>query len=100
MARFLVTYVGGAMPHDPEIMAQARAAFMAWAEQTGSALVDPGAPVRTVAVLASGAPADEVSVSGYSIIEADDVDAAKALLASHPFLGRGGTLQVSEALVI
>ena len=100
MARFLVTYIGGGMPHDPELMAQAQAAFMAWAEQTGPALVDPGAPVHTVATLAAGTPAEQASVDGYSIIEADDVDAAKALLASHPFIGRGGTLQVSQALIV
>jgi hypothetical protein len=100
MARFLVTYMGGGMPHDPELMAQAKAAFLAWAQQTGPALVDPGAPVQTVATVAAGTPAEEVSVNGYSIIEADNVDAAKALLASHPFIGRGGTLQLSQALTV
>jgi hypothetical protein len=98
MARFLITYIGGGMPHDPELIAQARAAFMVWAQKTGQALVDPGAPVQTVAVLAGNDPAAEAAVSGYSIIEATDADAAKALLADHPFLGRGGTLQVSQAI--
>jgi hypothetical protein len=98
MPRFLVTYVGGAMPHDPEIMAQARAAFGAWLAQSGGAVTDPGAPVRTVARLAAGEPADEAQVSGFSIIEASDVEAAKELLSTHPFIGRGGTLQVSECI--
>jgi len=96
MAKFLVTYVGGGMPHDPELMAQARAAFAAWLAESGDAVTDPGAPVRTVARLASGEPAAEVEVSGFSIIEAADADAARELLSTHPFIGRGGTLQVSE----
>ena len=41
-------------------------------------------------------PAAEVEVNGFSIIEAADVAAAKQILSSHPFIGRGGTLQVSE----
>ena len=98
MAKYLVTYVGGGMPHDPELMAQARAAFGKWLEQSGGAVLDPGAPVRTVATIAQGEPASEVAVSGYSIVEAQDVDAVRALLSSHPFIGRGGTLQVSEFL--
>src|SRR5215469_16091527 len=96
MAKFLVTYVGGGMPHDPELMAQARAAFGAWLATCGDAVTDPGAPVRTVARLAAGEPAAEAEVSGFSIIEASDIEAAKRLLSTHPFIGRGGTLQVSE----
>lgn len=96
MAKYLVTYVGGGMPHDPELMAQARAAFGQWLEQSGAAVVDPGAPVRTVAMIAQGEAAAEVSVNGYSIVEADDLDAVRELLSSHPFIGRGGSLQVSE----
>jgi hypothetical protein len=77
-------------------MAQARAAFGARLAQFGDAVTDPGAPVQTVAMLATGEPAAEVNVNGFSIIEATDVEAAKQLLATHPFIGRGGTLQVSE----
>ena len=98
MSKFLVTYVGGGMPHDPELMAQAKAAFGQWLESAGSAVLDPGAPVATVSRVAAGEPADEVSVNGYSIIEADGAAAAIALLQTHPFVGRGGTLQVSEFL--
>jgi hypothetical protein len=100
MPRFLVTYVGGGMPHDPELMAQARAAFGEWLARSGDAVTDPGAPVHTVARLATGEPAAEVAVNGFSIIEAADADAAKELLSSHPFIARGGTLQVSEFLSV
>jgi len=98
MARFLATYIGGGMLHDPELMAQARAAFGAWLAQTGGAVTDPGAPVRTVARLAAAEPADEAQLSGFSILEAPDVEAAKELLSTHPFIGRGGTLQLSECI--
>ena len=96
MPKFLVTYVGGGMPHDPELMAQARAAFGAWLAESGGAVTDPGAPVQTVARLAAGEPAPEVQVNGFSIIDVSDLEVAKELLSTHPFIGRGGTLQVSE----
>jgi hypothetical protein len=100
MATFLVMYVGAGMPHDPELMAQARAAFQDWLTQVGDAVTDPGAPVRTVATIAAGEPAAQVEVSGYSVVEAADLDAVKQLLSTHPFIGRGGTLQVSECMTV
>jgi hypothetical protein len=104
MARFLVTYHAEEMPHDPESMAKAREAFMAWAAKTGSALVDPGAPIRSTSTVAAagwdrGGRAD-TPFSGWSVLEADDADAAAELLSDHPFIGRGGTLQISEPVDI
>ena len=97
MARFLVTYHGGEMPHDPESMARARDAFLQWAARTGPALVEPGAPVMATRMLSAGGVNDaaEAAVSGWSVLEAPDADAAIDLLRDHPFIGRGGTLQVS-----
>jgi hypothetical protein len=37
-----------------------------------------------------------VAIGGYTVIEAADVDAAVAVLRSHPFVARGATLQVDE----
>ena len=99
MAQFLVTYHGMGHP-DPEAMAAARAAFQSWVESVGDAVVDPGAPVSYVSQVADGAPAAIAEISGYSIIKAASVDEARTLLASHPFIARGGTLQIGECLGI
>ena len=100
MARFLVIYHGSEMPHDPEIMAQAKAAFERWVEEVGEAVVDPGAPLRMVAQVSKDDPGEPVDVSGYSIIEAENAEAAVALLQSHPFVARGGILQVNEPVAV
>ena len=76
-------------------------AFMAWVDQVGSALVDPGAPLGGSAVVSREGVADglaEGPAGGYSILEADDLAAAAELLRDHPFIGRGGSLQVSQAI--
>lgn len=99
MARFLVTYHAGEMPHDPESMLQAREAFMQWAGKTGDALVDAGAPVQSTRTVSSEGTQDgpaEGPFSGWSVIEAADAQAAADILSDHPFIGRGGVLQISE----
>jgi hypothetical protein len=99
MARFLVTYHASEMPHDPESIAKAREAFMKWAQQTGPALVDPGAPIRATKIISTEGTRDgsaDGPFNGWSVIEADDAEAAVKVLSDHPFIGRGGVLQVSE----
>ncbi|MEP6753227.1 MAG: hypothetical protein ABI959_10835 [Candidatus Dormiibacterota bacterium] len=99
MPKFLVTYHGSNMPHDPESMTKARDAFMQWAQKTGRALVEPGAPIagtRTVSSEGTKTGGADGPPNGWSVIEAQDLSAAAKLLADHPFIGRGGVLQISE----
>ena len=98
MAKFLVTYHGGGMPHDPELVAQAKAAFQQWLSEQGDAVVDPGDPVNMVAQVSNGTPTSPVEIGGYSIIEAPTKDDAVKLLQNHPFVKRGGTLQLNQAI--
>ena len=96
MPRYLITYQG--MPHvDPTQMEQAREAFGNWLRETGDAVVDPGAPTNAVAHVASGEPV-RLEIGGYSIIEAPTKDDAVKLLQNHPFVKRGGTLQLNQAI--
>jgi hypothetical protein len=99
MPKFLVTYHGGGAPA-PEEAQDAIAAFMAWASSAGKALTDPGAPLgpaKTVSATAiSDGPADGPAL-GYSVLETADLDSAVELVKSHPFVTRGGSLQVSSA---
>ena len=101
MARFLVTYYPGGMPQDPGSIAQARHAFAEWAVKTGAALAEAGAPIRSTTTLSgdgihNGAPAGPFM--GWSVIEAEDGSTAVRLLRDHPFLSRGGIVQLSEPI--
>jgi hypothetical protein len=88
------------MPNDPALMAQAKAAFGKWVSEAGSALIDPGAPVHVVKLVSNGGAPVAADIGGYSIIEAPTVDEVARILQSHPFVARGGTLQVNEVLVV
>ena len=101
MPSFLVTYHGGGMPDDEEGRQQAMAAFGAWVGKMGDALTDPGAPLGPSMTVSSDRVREgdaEGRVAGYSVIRADDMDAAVDLVRDHPFVSRGGSLQVTEAV--
>lgn len=100
MAKYLVTYHGGSMPANPEQAAAMQAAFGEWLSKAGDAVVDPGAPIRPAAQLPKDKPAPHGEIGGYSVIEAPSLEAAVDVLKSHPFVARGGTLQVHEALAL
>lgn len=75
-------------------------AWMAWSARLGPALIDFGVPLGNgKAVTSSGATATSSEVNGYSIIEADNVDAAVALTDGHPHL-RQGTIEVLETMPV
>lgn len=99
MAHFLVTYHDGGMSDDPAGMAEAQRTFMLWATKAGSALTDRGAQVRSTTTMTRNAvPAGGVEspLVGWSVIEAIDAEEAVFILRDHPFLDRGGTLQIHQ----
>jgi hypothetical protein len=103
MPTYLITYHGGSVPDSPEAAQQALAAFKAWVASAGDSVIDPGAqlgPSKAVTPdgISDGAAAGHLG--GYSLISADSLDAAAALVKDHPFVGRGGSLQVSENMVL
>ena len=95
-----MTYHGGSMPADAAQAEQIKNAFGEWLQKAGSAVVDPGAPLMPATQVANGIPLSRAPIGGYSVIEAEDLDAAVNVLRSHPFVARGGTLQVDEAVAI
>ena len=102
MPTYLVTYHGaGGPPPSPEAREQMMAAFGAWVASVGDHMVDPGAPLGPSQTVSSEGVSDQgpgAGVGGYSVIKADDMDAAVGLVKNHPFVARGGSLRVSEAV--
>ena len=92
MAKFIYLYRGPATPmsdRTPEQGAERQAAFGAWMEKAGAALVDVGSPFGTSAsVRDDGTEGTAGDLIGYTIVEADDLAAAKALTDGLPFLSR------------
>jgi hypothetical protein len=102
MPTYLITYHGGpGMPTDPAAVQQMLAAFQGWVAEVGAAMRDPGAPLAAAKTVSADRDVDgqsEAAIGGYTVLEAGSLDEAVGLVRSHPFLTRGGSLQVSEAV--
>jgi hypothetical protein len=99
MANFLLTYHGeGGMPTSAEETATVMAAWGAWFGKLGEAVVDPGNPTsRSRAISPDGSVMDATSApTGYTVIRADNLDAAVELSKGCPVLASGQVVLVSE----
>ena len=88
MSKYLLIYQGqmdGPMPElSPEENDAMMKAWTDWMGRVGPALADGGAPTGDRArVGGSGGP---LPITGYNIVDAGDLEAAKALCDGHPFL--------------
>jgi len=84
---------------------QARAgmeAWMAWVTRAGRAVVDIGAPLGRATAVGGGSGTDkDDNIVGFSILQADSIDAVSRLLEGHPHLKVPGfTIAVLEALPV
>jgi hypothetical protein len=87
VARFMYLYRGPAPTLTPEQAEERMAAFGAWMERVGPALVDVGRPFgASGSVRDDGTDGTTGDLTGYTIVEADDLAAAKALTDGLPFL--------------
>ena len=89
-----------ATPPDPEQVDAVMGAWNAWAGKVGDRLVDFGTPLANgVRVTPDGTSPSSREVAGYSIIEADSLDAAVDLAKVHPHLSMPGgcEIEVHEA---
>ena len=106
MTKYLVLYrskvsaaeqMEGASPEDAQAGMDA---WMQWAGKVGNAMVDMGSPLQTVTTV--GGSSDGPYIGGFSVLEADSADAAKALVDGHPHLMSPGdpSIEVLEYLPV
>jgi hypothetical protein len=100
MTKYVFTYHGtGDMPATEEGVAAVMEAWGAWFGSLGDALTDGGnpfGPCRTVAPDGSVTDGNVASLSGYSIVEARDLDAAVNVAHGCPVLAADGSGSVCE----
>ncbi|MEP5937076.1 MAG: YciI family protein [Erythrobacter sp.] len=101
MPRFALIYRNANPPSTPEEGQQHMAAWMAWSNGLGAAMIEPGMPFsQSVAVSLTGTSEDigPHQLNGISIVEADDRQAALAMAQSCPHMTMGGDIVVSEGM--
>lgn len=72
-------------------------AWASWAKKAGTALVDMGAPVGDSTLIKG--TAGQGHVGGYSIVQAESLDAAKRMFEGHPHFGApGASIELLELM--
>lgn len=93
MAKFILLYRGPATPMDQisqEASVQISQGWSTWIDKVGTSMVEVGEPFGSgTAVRADGSTTSATDLNGYTIVEAADIDGAKALCDGHPFLSDG-----------
>ena len=99
MPQYVIVYLGGDQPSSPEEGKQHFSKYRAWLSSLGDSAVSPANPLKntnTVNSDGSVASGGKTSMSGFTIVEADSMEAALLIAKACPFLDIGGSLEVSE----
>ena len=91
MPQFVLVYLGGNPPSTPEEGKKQFSKYMEWLTSLGDAAVSPANPLKNTSTVNAGGTR---KVSGYTIIEADSMEAALSISKACPFLDFGGSLEV------
>ncbi|MCP4319237.1 MAG: hypothetical protein GY789_25415 [Hyphomicrobiales bacterium] len=100
MPKYVFAYHGGKAPESPEEGAKVMAAWTAWFETISASIVDPGNPVGMSKTVTAGGVADNGGanpLSGYTLVNADSIDAAIELAKGCPIL-EDGSVEVAETM--
>ena len=101
MTQYIITYLGGNQPSTPEEGKQHFAKYQQWLSSLGDSAVSPANPFKntnTVNPDGTVTAGSTTAMSGYTIIEANSMEAALEIAKACPFLDIGGSLEVSELI--
>jgi hypothetical protein len=102
MGKYVFAYRGGSMSETPEAQEAAMKAWIDWFGTLGNAVVEAGNPFgASAAVQADGSPGPATAgLTGYSVLQADDLELATKLAGGCPILAGGGTVEVYETIAM
>ena len=101
MPQYIMTYLGGEKPSSPEEGKKHMSKYMEWLSSLGDAAISPANPLkdtRTVKSDGSVVSGGASSMSGFTVIEVESMEAALVIAKACPFLDVGGSLEVSELM--
>ena len=103
MSQYILVYLGGNQPSTQEEGKAHFAKYKEWLASLGDAAISPANPLKnTHTVNPDGTVTNigKTTMSGYTIIDAVSMEAALSLASACPFLDIGGSLEVSELVVM
>lgn len=103
MTNYVLTYKGGGMPETEAEQQATMAAWGAWYESLGAAVVDGGNPFGPSMTVASDGSTSEgaaAGLGGYTILSAESLAAAADLAKGCPILTNGGSVELYETFQV
>jgi hypothetical protein len=102
MPKYLLGYHGGGMPQTPEEGEKIMKAWNDWFGQLGKAVVDGGNPTKPGKTVTANGKVSEGGganpLTGYSILEAGNLDDAVRMAKGCPIVTSGGSIEVAELM--
>jgi hypothetical protein len=96
MAKWVLLYVGGDIPASEEEGAAVMAAWGDWFTKNDDVIADKGSAFGAVSGVGAALPAS--GVTGYTVLDATDADAAASLVKDHPHLAANGRIEIHQTL--
>lgn len=99
MAQYIIFYLGGDQPPSPEEGRQHFTKYKEWLDSLGDSVISPMNPIKDTSTVnpdGTVTKGSATSMSGYTIIQAESIDAVLEMAKASPFLDIGGSLEVSE----
>jgi hypothetical protein len=103
MSQYVLVYLGGDPPSSPEEGKRHFSKYTDWLSSLGDAAVSPANPLKDTSTVhpdGTVTTGGTTTMSGYTIIQADSMEAALSIAQACPFLEIGGSLEVSELVVM
>jgi hypothetical protein len=100
MANYVLAYKGGSMAATEAEREAAMAAWGSWFGTLGQAVVDAGNPFGASTSVSADGSGGQGSLTGYSVLAADDLAAAAELAKGCPVLANGGSVEVYETIQV
>jgi hypothetical protein len=101
MAQYIIVYLGGEQPANAEEGQQHMEKYREWLSSLGDAVISALNPLKDTHTISSkdyATPGSSTAMSGFTIIEANSLEAVLEMSKSCPFMDIGGTLEVSELM--
>jgi hypothetical protein len=100
MTKYLLVYYSGSRETEPEMHEESMAPWIKWFGDLGEAVVDAGAPTQQGKIVSkSGVKSVGAKpVGGYTILQADSLDAAIKMAKGSPAITAGGQVAVYPLL--
>lgn len=100
MAQYIILYLGSDQPPSADFdPAASKAKWGQWVQELGAAAVNPGTPMMHSKIVSPNGVTDagKQGSTGYTIVEAADMDAAIEMAKGCPYLEMG-SLEVAELM--